>query len=587
MKGKGEIKGWITRNGVHIPIYGNYTVRGGQMEPKVKGAKWKKKRPDNLRAKDIHGQERLIKRKDLEDALTEAKSKAKNATNEHEWRQYEDEAKEIQKALDGKGVSPLVAKNYGKLSTKKKPSMSEEDKTARTVADHYGVSVDKAKEGIASGKYSDDDIKTAKDYKATMKNLEDKRDAGSIAAEDYESARREAIKGFNESRKAKAEEQGKTIEVNGRKINVKPGENNSQAIYRAAMEEQGKPVDKEFYDSQRADYNPDNKSEHNTLEPGTAEKNFKEGLKKHSKIQEMAEAHNDKVWNRPGGARNGELYDEADKFADSQHFDRAKIRDAAFSAFTEKWAATQKERAEQKEQESSTPDYIKSSNMDGQELKIPRKTYEDRLATLKKTKEEMLKKPGQNPNTLNKYDQMIKQTEESLRTGVDAEYPPKSTKESSASDLHSRIQAQAEQADVHRQRTSVKKVQSPITPKLVAPTEEMKRELGIDKDYGYHNLSAAKEAQARYKKSANWAKQKDLRYAKMAQEEKAKAQSIADAISGATGIANSGSIQNMSPSGLKSAYAEATGARKTKLANELRKRGYTYVGRKWVKGRKE
>lgn len=39
-KGKGEVAGWITRNGVHVPIYGNYTVRGGE-EPKAKGSKFK------------------------------------------------------------------------------------------------------------------------------------------------------------------------------------------------------------------------------------------------------------------------------------------------------------------------------------------------------------------------------------------------------------------------------------------------------------------------------------------------------------------------------------------------------------------
>lgn len=41
-KGKGSIKGWITRNGVHVPIYGEYTVRGG-VEPTAKGSKFKKK----------------------------------------------------------------------------------------------------------------------------------------------------------------------------------------------------------------------------------------------------------------------------------------------------------------------------------------------------------------------------------------------------------------------------------------------------------------------------------------------------------------------------------------------------------------
>lgn len=41
-KGKGSIQGWITKNGVHIPIYGSYTVKGG-VEPKAKGAKFRSK----------------------------------------------------------------------------------------------------------------------------------------------------------------------------------------------------------------------------------------------------------------------------------------------------------------------------------------------------------------------------------------------------------------------------------------------------------------------------------------------------------------------------------------------------------------
>lgn len=51
-KGKGSIQGWITKNGVHIPIYGTYTVRGG-VEPKAKGSKFKRrKRPEEF-DKDI------------------------------------------------------------------------------------------------------------------------------------------------------------------------------------------------------------------------------------------------------------------------------------------------------------------------------------------------------------------------------------------------------------------------------------------------------------------------------------------------------------------------------------------------------
>lgn len=36
MKGKGEPKGWITRNGVHIPIYDNYTVEKNEPKARLK-----------------------------------------------------------------------------------------------------------------------------------------------------------------------------------------------------------------------------------------------------------------------------------------------------------------------------------------------------------------------------------------------------------------------------------------------------------------------------------------------------------------------------------------------------------------------
>lgn len=39
MKGKREVKGWITRNGVHIPVYGDYTVQPKPPKAKMKGQK--------------------------------------------------------------------------------------------------------------------------------------------------------------------------------------------------------------------------------------------------------------------------------------------------------------------------------------------------------------------------------------------------------------------------------------------------------------------------------------------------------------------------------------------------------------------
>lgn len=39
MKSKGEPKGWITRNGVHIPIYDDYTVQPKPPKARMKGQK--------------------------------------------------------------------------------------------------------------------------------------------------------------------------------------------------------------------------------------------------------------------------------------------------------------------------------------------------------------------------------------------------------------------------------------------------------------------------------------------------------------------------------------------------------------------
>lgn len=54
-KGKGEIKGWFTRNGVHIPIYEKYTVREGH-EPGETGIKarfTKKMSAESLKDKSV------------------------------------------------------------------------------------------------------------------------------------------------------------------------------------------------------------------------------------------------------------------------------------------------------------------------------------------------------------------------------------------------------------------------------------------------------------------------------------------------------------------------------------------------------
>ncbi len=50
-KGKGEIKGWITKNGVHIPIYGEYTVT--KNEPKAKSSKVRKSSAEKIAERKV------------------------------------------------------------------------------------------------------------------------------------------------------------------------------------------------------------------------------------------------------------------------------------------------------------------------------------------------------------------------------------------------------------------------------------------------------------------------------------------------------------------------------------------------------
>jgi len=56
----------------------------------------------------------------------------------------------------------------------------------------------------------------------------------------------------------------------------------------------------------------------------------------HSEIQRIADEHVKKIWTQKGGVATKELYDEADKFAAKNNFDKKKIRDAAFKAMSEK-----------------------------------------------------------------------------------------------------------------------------------------------------------------------------------------------------------------------------------------------------------
>lgn len=109
MRGKGEPTGWITRHGVHVPIFGSYTVRGG-VEPKAKGSKFKgfkKKKRDREEANNAT-EERKTKyadrdwNKDVDDAkrygYSEQTEEGKKPVTKDE--EYKSKLAEANKAFD-------------------------------------------------------------------------------------------------------------------------------------------------------------------------------------------------------------------------------------------------------------------------------------------------------------------------------------------------------------------------------------------------------------------------------------------------------------------------------------------------------
>ena len=615
-KGKGSIQGWITKNGVHIPIYGTYTVREGH-EPTVKGSRFKggkKKKVDTstTMGKTTKQLEDNLKKKGL---VLEAADKADMAHKDFNdekvtlydndgnvyrgtYNRYQNGDKEIvnierDRSAEKVQAGQIEGKNPDRDEVRKS---NHENMLAVKERIREKEAMEERKEKYANRDWNKD-VDDAKRYGYSEQTEEGKKPVTKAEENRPKTSadnREERIKALKEKINAKTQE--RVEEYRKDDPNYKDGKYlKEQEGSTPVHPDQRKFASKKAYEKALAEYEgreyvePTRKATSQPKE--TAPDTYRMNDMNWDHLKEVDDDYLKSEYKR---LNHSKLKDYE---TDMTHDTRLAMRDELKRrGYSDEDPTTGRIYGPKKE--SSTPNYSKTSPGGATEWKNFSDAQVMDWAQDEHYKESATKEMyarGIGPREYQNYKNSKAQESSTPKSkNIEAiewagKYNPTTYKDveraqqSSASDLHSRIQAQAEQADVHRQRTSVKKVQSPRTPKLVAPTEEMKRELGIDKDYGTHNLSAAKEAQARYKKSANWAKQKDLRYAKMAQEEKAKAQSIADAISGVTGIANSGSIQNMSPSGLKSAYAEATGARKTKLANELRKRGYQLTGGRWTK----
>ena len=112
-QGKGEIKGWITKNGAHIPIYENYTA---QPSPKFKNAKIKANRANAINPstiKDINDVEEVVMGKEAYDNSYFKDFQYEMAMDmvKHSFTEYEklgDEIRELNTQLEKESRIPTA-----------------------------------------------------------------------------------------------------------------------------------------------------------------------------------------------------------------------------------------------------------------------------------------------------------------------------------------------------------------------------------------------------------------------------------------------------------------------------------------------
>ena len=488
-KGKGEVKGWITVNGVHVPIYENYSVRGGA-EPKAKGSKFKsagskKKKPDLNAIKNYASDSRTATG---DPTVIKVGNEEYFKSGDDRWERHSTSGKVLHGTLSDKQMNDIVQKHDGEVT------VMEGKKKETSKGDTEGSNKKKIDTSTTSGK-------TANDLNSNLKKkgLElDSADLSSMAHKD-----------FNDEKVTMYDKEGNTYE--GTYNKYKNGDREIVDIKKTSSKEASKG---------QTEGNKETADKDNKEKP----KNFKEGLKQHEGIQKIANDQNEKVWN--GGATNQELYDAADKFAESKNFNKDKVRDAAFSAFNEKWWATNKAKQAEKEATKETnfakhEDYTKNA-----EQKKKWQDISNALGDYDANEEQVSSKPAATPTSGN-FERKKYKVDGNVMKGL------KSAKEMTG-----------------RSDLTVHELSNDAISTHYAFRDKDGNEVGqfheshTNKKANYMNLNTS-----------------------------------------ATGD-NSKPINRGVPttvSGLRSAYSEATGSEKAAIASELRKKGYSLVGGKWIK----
>ena len=528
-KGKGSIKGWITKNGVHIPIYGEYTVRGG-VEPKAKGSKFKrKKRPEEF-DKDIRKTE-------------SGKFMAQYSSDQGRKKGVKD----IEKPFDTKEEArAFLAKENGEYEdakfNKKAESGQEKDKKEHNVlgqevdfAEVDRTAKEREKDFIVNTKIPDDPKSIAKAEKQRIaREAADEADAYDREHGEgkYHDKMTTPYKDLNDKQKSFVKE---------------------LAEDRAGHKLSDEGV--QFYQDLEND-----------------ERSIRQAQIKERESKQLREIPKGQASSTPDFSKMS--YSEAGKYVSEHKKDFGlKPGDDAYQAAYEMKQGTWKQPKEEKKTISSTESYPGTKSFGssepnaseyGKAMESIGKRYDSENRTV--PGKEMGKvfeglKPGDQIQVHNKYSVSPDRYIVNDDGTIDYSTP-------SSSFLGKKGMSLAE-----AQKHATNSVDNRITV-MRRKTEE----------------GSSEETTGSFKSSSPLRKRTKVKLDKPVSPQEKLSQQVKDSqplIKGFRKQGQKGTVaMPTTVSGLRSAYADATGSMKSKIANELRRKGYSLVGGKWVKGNK-
>lgn len=614
-RGKGDIKGWITKNGVHIPIYGEYTVRGG-VEPKAKGAKWKKRFSA--------------------EGVKKALNRNYDADSNETWYEGKINGKDVRITQENAGSNKFWNVDIGKpgdrhklLTDNNEPMSFKSLEDAHEEIAHE-LNSNSGQDSVASkgkkDKYADrdwnKDVDDAKRYGYSEQTEEGKKPV--TKAEEEKQARQSF-------RDKKAQEQGFADDASMRSYNEETGVN--AETWKSQTEEEKKPSGQHLANVRKGDFKGYNRE-------AKIEQQINDRFKTKKEWDEIAKNAGYKDSNDPEFQKN------ADDIV-------AKNKQASSKATPESYAQSKGKSIRDIAQEVNNNDAARAQ---ANQLMKDGRTYEEAAALAHSDMERGVLK-GQESSTPTIHETRLQRQAVNEKAGLksDRNQNFKTAYQNEGSSTFSPESSAQTINDMQRRRANGggknddwKTAQSVLESAPAGTTMIQTGNRGVKFQYtkgqdGTWHSSAGSEYDSDSKKlSMSWVGDSGPRVEfttsdKALSGEQIKASHTA-ATSGRLNQAlgldrNNRPIGNRSTrkvdtststrtekqdslsasmnersrirgelhakdkamkatmpttvSGLRSAYADATGSMKSKIAAELRRKGYSLVGGKWVKGRKE